>query len=120
MRSLRGEPPAGQLEQPIRGTKIGFLGAGCCGDQTGTLYITYTDGSIAQAPLSFADRWTDAPVPGSDIVATSPWNVPPDNPDPHHPVSVYYTAIPLDPGKTVRFITLPTNLNLHVFAVAIG
>lgn len=102
------------------GTKIGFLGAGCCGDQTGTLYITYTDGSIAQAPLSFADWWSDAPVPGSDIVATSPWNVPPDNPDPHHPVSVYYTAIPLDPGKTVRFITLPTNLNLHVFAVAIG
>lgn len=42
------------------------------------------------------------------------------NPDPDHPVSVYYTAIPLDPGKTVQFITLPTNLNLHVFAMAIG
>jgi Glycosyl hydrolase family 20, catalytic domain/Glycosyl hydrolase family 20, domain 2/NPCBM-associated, NEW3 domain of alpha-galactosidase len=102
------------------GAKIGFLGAGCCGIQTGTLYITYTDGSIARAPLTFADWWTDQPVPGSDIVATSPWNVPPGNPDPDHPVSVYYAAIPLDPGKTVRFITLPTNLNLHVFAMAIG
>ena len=36
------------------------------------------------------------------------------------PVSVYFTALPLDPGKTVRFITLPTNSSLHVFAVAIG
>ena len=103
-----------------RGAKIGFLGAGCCGDQTGTVYITYTDGSITQAPLSFADWWTDAPVPGTDIVARSPWNVPPDNPDPDHLVSVYYTAIPLDPGKTVRFITLPTNGDLHVFAMVIG
>jgi hypothetical protein len=68
------------------GAKIGFLGAGCCGIQTGTLYITYTDGSIARAPLTFADWWTNAPVPGSDIVATSPWNVPPGNPDPDHPV----------------------------------
>ena len=102
------------------GPKIGFLGAGCCGIQTGTLYITYTDGSIARAPLTFADWWTNEPVPGSDIVATSPWNVPPEVPDPDHPVSVYYTAIPLDPGKTVRFITLPTNRDLHVFAMAIG
>jgi len=46
--------------------------------------------------------------------------VPPENPDQDHPVSVYYTALPLDPNKTVRFVTLPTNLNLHVFAIAIG
>ena len=102
------------------GAKIGFLGAAAFGIQSGTLYITYTDGSIARAPLSFADWWTNEPVPGSDIVATSPWNVPPEVPDPDHPVSVYYTAIPLDPGKTVRFITLPTNRDLHVFAMAIG
>jgi hypothetical protein len=41
-------------------------------------------------------------------------------PRPDHPVSVYYTAIPLDPSKTVRFITLPTDQDLHVFALAIG
>ena len=32
----------------------------------------------------------------------------------------YYTSVPLDPSKTVRFITLPTSINLHVFAAAIG
>lgn len=34
--------------------------------------------------------------------------------------NVYYAALPLDPSKTVRFVTLPANLNLHVFALAIG
>ena len=60
------------------------------------------------------------PLPGTDIVATVPWNVPPENPDQDHPVSVYYAALPLDPNKTVRFVTLPTNPYLHVFAMAIG
>lgn len=29
-------------------------------------------------------------------------------------------VIPLDPSKTVRFVTLPNNPDLHVFAMAIG
>ena len=37
--------------------------------------------------------------------------------NPGHPVRVQDTAIPLDPAKTVRFITLPTNPDLHVFAI---
>jgi hypothetical protein len=102
------------------GSKLGFLGSAAFGTQSGTVYITYTDGSVARAPLTFADWWANEPVPGSDIVSTSPWNVPPDVSDQDHPVSVYYTAIPLDPAKTVRFITLPTNRDLHVFATAIG
>jgi hypothetical protein len=26
----------------------------------------------------------------------------------------------LDPSKTVRYVTLPINLNLHIFGLAIG
>jgi hypothetical protein len=39
---------------------------------------------------------------------------------PGHPVSVHYTAIPLNTAKTERFITLPTNPDLHPFAIVIG
>jgi hypothetical protein len=105
------------------GTKLGFLGAACCaptGGQSGTAFVTYDDGSVVQAPLAFADWWTNSPLPGTDIATTVPWNVPAENPDQDHPVSVYYTALPLDPSKTVRFVTLPSNVNLHVFAIAIG
>ena len=86
----------------------------------GTVFITYDDGSIVQAPLAFRDWYFNDPLPGTEIVATVPWNVPPEHPDQDHPVSVFYAAIPLDPSKTVRFVTLPTNPNLHVFAPAIG
>jgi Glycosyl hydrolase family 20, catalytic domain/Glycosyl hydrolase family 20, domain 2/NPCBM-associated, NEW3 domain of alpha-galactosidase len=102
------------------GTKLGFLGAAAFATQSGTVFITYSDGSIALGTLAFADWYFNDPAPGTDIVATVPWNVPPENPDQDHPVSVFFGSIPLDPNKTVRFVTLPTNRNLHIFAMAIG
>ena len=53
-------------------------------------------------------------------MATTPWNIPAGLPDPDHPVSVHYTATPLDPAKTVQFITLPNDPDLHLFAMAVG
>jgi hypothetical protein len=35
-------------------------------------------------------------------------------------VRVFYTSVAIDPSKTVRFVTLPSDDNLHVFDVAIG
>ena len=106
-----------------RGAKLGFLGAACCaaaGGQSGTVFITYDDGSVVQAPLAFRDWFFNDPLPGTELVVTVPWNVPAGHPDPDHPVGVFYAAIPLDPAKTVRFVTLPTNPNLHIFAMTIG
>jgi Glycosyl hydrolase family 20, catalytic domain/Glycosyl hydrolase family 20, domain 2 len=106
-----------------QGAKLGVLGSACCaptGGQSGTVFVTYDDGSIVQIPLTFADWYFNDPAPGTEIFATVPWNVPPENPDQDHPVSIYYTALPLDSGKAVRFVTLPSNPNLHIFALAIG
>lgn len=102
------------------GTKVGFLGAGALGTQSGTVFVTYTDGSIAQAPLAFTDWYFNDPAPGTDIVATVPWNVSPENADQNHPVNVFYGSVPLDPSKTVAYLTLPSNPNLHIFATSIG
>ena len=82
-----------------RGSKLGFLGASAFGIHSGTVYVTYADDTIARAQLGFADWYDNAPIPGTDIVATSPWNVPEGVPDPDHPVSVYYGSIPLDPSR---------------------
>ena len=35
-------------------------------------------------------------------------------------MSVFYAGLPLDPTKSVRFVTLPSNPDLHVFAMAVG
>jgi len=105
------------------GTKLGIVGSACCsptGGQSGTVFITYVDGTIAQAQLTFADWYFNSPAPGTEIVATVPWNVGPENTDQDHPVSVFYAGLPVDPTKTVRFVTLPSNPDLHVFAMAVG
>ncbi len=105
------------------GTKLGIVGSACCspsGGQSGTVFITYQDGTVDQAQLTFADWYFNNPAPGTDIVATVPWNVGPENTDQDHPVSVFYAGLPIDPAKSVRFVTLPSNLDLHVFAIAVG
>ncbi len=102
------------------GAKLGFLGSAALGNQSGTVFVTYTDGSIVQGMLGFTDWYFNDPAPGTDIVAMVPWNVPPEHPDQNHLVSIFYGSIPLDPSKTVRYVTLPANPNLHIFAMAIG
>lgn len=103
-----------------QGAKLGIVGSAALATQSGTVYVTYADGTVVRAPLTFTDWYFNDPAPGTEIVATVPWNVPPEHPDQDHPVSVFYAPIQLDPAKTVRFVTLPSNPNLHIFAMSIG
>jgi beta-glucosidase len=58
---------------------------------------------------------------------TSSWNFA-SSTQVHHPVSIYFASVPLEPGKTVASVTLPTvstgvgnGVNaMHIFAMAIG
>jgi beta-glucosidase len=102
------------------GTVLGFLGAGGFGTQSGTVTITYTDGSTQTATLSFADWYADSAVSGGTVVATVPWNDAPGSTLGAHQVSVYSATVPLQSGKTVASVTLPTNFNMHIFAMAAG
>jgi beta-glucosidase len=110
------------------GTDLGFLGAAGFGAASGTGTITYTDGSTQSFSLAMADWYNNAPVAGDQIAATtSSWNFS-SSTQVSHPVSVYFTSVPLEPGKTVASVTLPTvssgagnGVNaLHIFAIAVG
>jgi beta-glucosidase len=102
------------------GSVLALLGTGASGTQSGTATITYTDGSTQNFNLSFADWYTNTPASGSEIaVTTTNWNTPSKNSLGNHHVSVYYSAVSLQAGKTVRSITLPTNSNLHIFSMTI-
>src|SRR5258708_29712916 len=56
--------PAGQS-----GSKLGFLGAGEFGTRSGTVTVTYADGSTKTARLRLADWYADSPARGSVIAA---------------------------------------------------
>lgn len=102
------------------GSILAFLGAAAFATQSGTATINYTDGSTQNFTLSFADWYTNSPVPGTEIAATTTdWNVPSNNTNGNHVVSVYYSAVSLQAGKTVKSVTLPNTSNLHLFAVTV-
>ena len=76
--------------------------------------------------MSFADWWSNAAT-GGDILTTLPY-LNNSNGRLDQRVSLYYAPIPLQPGKTVQYLTLPdvsdgANMGttaMHVFTVAIG
>jgi hypothetical protein len=110
------------------GTDLGFLGAGAFGAASGTGTITYTDGTTQSYSLVMADWYNNAPVAGDEIATTTTsWNFT-STTQTAHPVSIYFASVPLQAGKTVASVTLPTVsagvgngiTALHVFAMAIG
>ena len=107
------------------GTDLGILGASQNGTATGTITVNYTDGTSQSFTLNMADWYANAPATGDQIVdTTSSWNQ--STPTGSHPVSVYFASVPLEAGKTVASVTLPSlpgsfgQTELHVFAMATG
>jgi beta-glucosidase len=110
------------------GTDLGFLGAAGFGEASGTGTITYTDGTTQQFSIAMADWYNNAPVAGDQIATTTTsWNFT-SSTQVTHPVSIYFASVPLQAGKTVASVTLPTvsagvgnGINaMHIFAMAIG
>jgi beta-glucosidase-like glycosyl hydrolase len=109
------------------GSTLGFLGTADSGTASGNVTITYTDGSTQSVPLSFADWWANSAAGGSDILTSVPYiNV--GSGQTNQKVSVYAATVPLESGKTVKYVTLPDvsdgavngQVAMHIFAVALG
>ena len=104
------------------GATLGFLGATANGASSGVGTITYTDGTTQQFTIGFGD-WagTSSPYPGSGVAVTSAYGNTSTGTSPWK-ASVFYDEVPLQAGKTVQSVTLPsvTSSPLHVFAAAIG
>jgi hypothetical protein len=110
------------------GSDLGFLGAAGFGEATGTGTIAYTDGTTQQFSLAMPDWYNNAAVSGDQIATTTTtWNFS-SSTQTDHPVSIYFASVPLEAGKTVASVTLPTvsagvgsGINaMHIFAMAIG
>lgn len=104
-------------------TRLLFVGSATNGDQRATAQVTFTDGSTAQADLSFGD-WTkpgggSAPVLGNTLVAATGHR---NESGGAGPAAYVFATTPfaVPQGKEVASVTLPDNGNLHVFAVGLG
>ncbi|HEX8007495.1 MAG TPA: fibronectin type III-like domain-contianing protein, partial [Trebonia sp.] len=104
------------------GSQLALLGAGAFGTQTGQVTVGYTDGTTSTGTITLSDWYADAADPGDSLVATAPyWNEPAGSTLPkNHPVGLYLTTVPLTAGKTVAWVSFPSNSGMHVFATALG
>jgi beta-glucosidase len=109
------------------GSTLGLLGSGTYGDSSGTGTVIYTDGTTQQFSITLPDWWSNTAPPGGDILASFPY-INNGGGKQTQKVSLYYEGVPLQPGKTVQYVTLPNvsqqavqgSTAMHVFAVAIG
>jgi hypothetical protein len=106
------------------GTTAGLLGTGDYGAASGTGTITYTDGTTQSFDLAFPDWWSNTAPSGGDILASVPY-INTASGKQNQKVSVYYAGIPLQQGKTVKYISLPDvsqgaiqgQTAMHIFAI---
>ncbi len=110
----------------VNATKLGFVGSASYGLTSGVGTVTYDDGSTQPFTLSMSDWYGVTPPPGGDVVASTAYIHKPLNSQPGF--SVYYSPVALQPGKTVRYVTLPDlgdtakqyRATMHLFAIAQG
>jgi hypothetical protein len=113
---------------PVGATQLALLGSAANGSASGTMTITYTDGTTQQAPVGFSD-WTlggggQAPSFGNRIAATSSYRNSTNGTTQGLATYVFATEpITVDAAKQVRSVTLPLSVSggsLHVFAISTG
>ncbi len=103
---------------------LGILGTATNGTATGTVTLTYTDGSTGTFTLGFSD-WTlggggGQVLAGTSIAAATPYRNLANNTQDPVKTYVFFTSVVLTAGKTLQSVTLPTVVTggqLHVFAL---
>jgi predicted alpha-1,2-mannosidase len=118
------------VSAPAGASSIGFLGSAVNGGTTGssgTVTITYTDGTTSTGTLGMSDWTLDAgggsPQFGDVIVATTPYRNYLDGSQQAINTYVFADTIPVDSSKTVASITLPTTVSqgsIGIFAISAG
>ena len=111
------------IKMSATGTKLGFVHSGAYGGSTGTVTVHYSDGTVAKADLTTGD-WVSGEAP-PEVLVTSAHRNGPSGPD-SAPAKLFYSSVPLDPGRTVTSVTLPNisaeavagSPSMHIFAIA--
>jgi beta-glucosidase len=104
-----------------QGSQLGILGTGIGSAHSGTVTVTYTDGTSTDLAVDLPDWYSNKASGNAQLaVTTANWNRPPGDTLGNHAVSLYTTGGALDPGKTVATVTLPDDSGFHVFALSLG
>lgn len=109
------------IQLPGSGSKVAFLGSAAGLSATGTATVYYTDGTTSRGSFGFPNWSFQAPdTHGATLVASSNGR---NRPDGYGNAGIAYRvfahSIPLDAGKTVELVVLPSNGSIHIFDMQI-
>ncbi|NEA76712.1 Ig domain-containing protein [Streptomyces sp. SID13588] len=103
------------------GSTLAFLGSEA-GDVTGTVTVTYTDGTTSTGTVGFPN-WTDSSATefGATLaVSTTGRNRQNGYGNTDHAYRVFSNTIAINPAKTIGTVTLPGSAAIHFFALTVG
>ncbi|WP_200428670.1 NEW3 domain-containing protein [Streptomyces sp. NE5-10] len=104
------------------GGRLVLLGSGVTSGASGTVTVYYTDGTTGSGSIGFPN-WSFDPANahGATLVASSDGrNRPSGYGNAGIAYRVFAHSVPLDPAKTVEFVVLPANGNIHLFDMALA
>lgn len=113
------------LPASSKGSSLVFLGASVNGPSTGTVVVNYTDGSTASMSLTMDDGTLNGgggTLTNTAAVTMSYRNTPTGGQD-NTKSYLFSQAITIDATKTVKSVTLPSNVSagkMHIFGIAVG
>lgn len=99
------------------GDRLGLLTAGVWGAQAGTVTVTYTDGTTQTTRFETPDWQAKS---GTAAATTGYVDNVLDGSKEKQQASVFFGSVPLQPGRTVAYVTLPTSSRFHLFSLKIG
>jgi hypothetical protein len=95
------------------------LGATHNGNVDSAATVTYADASADTVPLQLTD-WAGGPAFGNAKVIAMDYRIKAGKGQDGPPVAIFGTQLALDPAKTVRSITLPTDTRMEVYALTLA
>ena len=106
--------PTGQF------TELELIGSGVQGAQTGTVTVSYTDGSSDNFSQGFSDWFNPGPTYniGESIALKMPYRLCGSTAD-NRPFRVYNYEIAINAAKTVQSMTLPNDRNVVILAATL-
>ena len=106
---------------PASYKSLWILGTAVDGNQMAQSFIvTYTDGATLELVQNMSDWYQPQGYPGESRAVKSPYRVLGDGTKDPRPFFLYSYGFALDPNKTVKSITLPSNEMVRIAAVTLA
>lgn len=107
------------LVPPGARSAMRFIGTTHNGDVTTVLRLTYTDGSVANVPVSLTDWAAGSGHNGNTVAIGMDHRIKAGSGVDGPPVQLFATSSPADPAKQLRSITLPNDPRFEVYALTL-